>query len=925
MKLKPPTKKAAAKTADLFADDLIRGAVNEALFEPEYRSKLEPADIRVMLGGLIVDSFAGGGGASTGIEEALGISPDIAINHDGEALAMHEANHPTTLHVTHNIWKVHPAKVTKGRQVGLLWASPDCKSHSKAKGGKPRNKNIRDLAWVVVHWAKVVRPKVILLENVEEFAQWGPLLPGGKPCPRRLGQTFAEWVSKLERHGYRVEYKELKACDYGAPTIRKRLFLVARCDGKPIIWPTPTHGNPKSAAVKAGTLQPWRTAAEIISWNEPCPSIFLTKKEAEALKLGKGIQVKRPLEDNTLARIAKGVERYVIKADEPFIASMTHQGGERSESLREPIRTITAANRGEKALVTPFMTKFRNNAVGSDLLDPLPTVTANSHVVRPGCGVPMGLVAPVGERIDALAPVITYAQQGGATRSVESPIHTVTASTKDYNGVITGMLVGCGGRAGQSRPRNADEPMATTTTKADTCLVGSHLVSVSHGDSGGRREYSLDEPVGTAKTTNTHAVVQPLMMSYYGESQNGSNDRSASIEDPLKTITCENRHGLINACLIPRYGEREGQAPRSTSLNTPISTITPDSNQGGLAAVSVIRHFGGSVGSGMDEPVGTATAGGGGKTGLIAAEMTPAGERVEHFIAQQNTGMVGHHPHEPLSTIVGKGCTQTPVAVHMTKMRQNGCGKEVNAPLDTVMAGATCHGVVETAMQAAHIHNMKGSDQRATPADEPMPTQCAQGNHIGTVGSTLVTYYGTQQAGDMNEPMHTATTKDRFALADTAGTVQPLTAAQYEKAKAVADFLRAYGCWDEREIVIVRGYVLIDIGLRMLTPRELARGQGFGDNYVLEAEYKGKTLTKTSQTRMIGNSVSPHAARALAYANIILASQSVQKVAPYKPWGAALRDRIIADASKPLVAKKTRSRKAPPPFADDGPQFSAAA
>lgn len=923
----------AEATADLFADDLLRSLAMQDILDGEYRSSLEPADIRVMLGGLIVDSFAGGGGASTGIEEALGISPDIAINHDGEALAMHEANHPSTIHVTHNIWKVHPAKVTRGRQVGLLWASPDCKSHSKAKGGKPRNKNIRDLAWVVVHWAKVVRPKVILLENVEEFAQWGPLLPGGKPCPRRLGQTFAEWVSKLERHGYRVEYKELKACDYGAPTIRKRLFLVARCDAKPIIWPMVTHGNPKSAAVKAGKLKPWRTAAEIISWNEPCPSIFLTKKEAEVLKYGKGIQVKRPLEDNTLARIAKGVKRYVIDAEEPFIASMTHQGGDRTESLREPIRTITAANRGEKALVqpslvNPFMTKFRNNAVGSDILDPLPTVTANSHVVRPGCGVPMGLVAPVAERVgDAITGLVTYAQQGGANRPADAPIHTVTASNKDYNGVVTGTLIGCGGRAGQSRPRGADEPMATTTTKADTCLVGSHLVAVSHGDSGGRREYPLDEPIGTAKTTNTHAVVQPLLMSYYGESVSGSNDRSAAIDDPLKTITTENRHGLINACLIPRYGEREGQAPRSTGLSQPINTITPDSNQGSLAAVSVIRHFGGSIGSGMDEPVGTATAGGGGKTGLIATEMTPADERVEHFIAQQNTGMVGHHPNEPLSTIVGKGCTQTPVAVHMTKMRQHGCGKSVDEPIDTVMAGATCHGVVETElMQAAHIHNMKGSDQRATPADEPMPTQCAQGNHIGTVGSTLVTYYGTQQQGDMAEPLHTVTTKDRFGLADTEGASQPLTQAQYEKAKAVADFLRSYGCWDGGEIVIVRGYVLVDIGLRMLTPRELARGQGFGDDYVLEAEYKGKTLTKTSQTRMIGNSVSPHAARALAYANIILASQTTQKIAPYKPWGEALREKIIADAAKPQPVKKSRTRKAPPPFAaEPGPRLSAAA
>jgi DNA (cytosine-5)-methyltransferase 1 len=899
----------AEPTPDLFAQSLLEALAVENIENGfDYRTKLEPADVRVMLGGLVVDSFAGGGGASTGIEEALGVSPDVAINHDGEALAMHEANHPETLHVTHNIWKVHPAQVTKGRPVGLLWASPDCKSHSKAKGGKPRNKNIRDLAWVVVHWAKVVRPKLILLENVEEFAQWGPLLPGGKPCPRRLGQTFAEWVSKLERLGYRVEYKELRACDFGAPTIRKRLFLVARCDAKPILWPTPLYGSPKSAAVKNGTLRPWRTAAEIISWDEPCPSIFLSKSQAQHYKAWSGIQVKRPLENNTLARIAKGVKRYVIDAQEPFIASMTHRGGDRTESLREPIRTITAAHRGEKALINPFMTKFRNNAVGADIQDPLPTVTANSFEKRAGCGIPMGLVAPqIVPTGEAIAPIITYAQHGGATRAIDDPLHTVTASTKDNNGVIAGMLVGCGGRAGQSRPRPANEPMATTTTKNDTCLAMPHLISVTHGDSGGRREYPLDEPVGTATTSKTHALVNPLLMSYYGEGA-GSTDRSASIEDPLKTTTCENRHALIHVGLIPRYGEREGQEPRSTSLDAPISTITPDSNQGSLAAVSVIRHFGGSVGSGVDEPVGTTTAAAN-KTGLIATEVAPLHDRTEHFICQQNTGVVGHHPNEPLSTIVGKGCTQTPVAVHMTKMRQHGSGKPMDAPIDTVMAGATCHGLVETSLQAAHIHNMKGSDQRATSTDEPMPTQCAQGNHIGAVGSTLVTYYGTQQAGDMSEPLHTVTTKDRFGLAETAGLGQPLTEEQYEKAKLVAVFLRRFNCWDGGEVVVVRGYVLVDIGLRMLTPRELARGQGFGDDYVLEAEYKGKLLTKTSQTRMIGNSVAPHAARALAYANVVMASESTAKVAPYKPWGEAMRQRIIADAMKPLAPKKTRTRK----------------
>lgn len=214
-----------------------------------------------MMREIIVDSFAGGGGASTGIELALGVSPDIAINHDAIALAMHAANHPETLHLPHNIWKVDPLAVCGKRPVGLLWASPDCKHFSKAKGGKPVEKSIRDLAWVVVRWARQVAPRIIILENVEEFQTWGPLGEDGRPCPVRKGATFKTWVGELKRLGYKVEWRELRACDYGAPTIRKRLFLVARRDGERIAWPEPTHGNPKSEAVKSGKLQPWRSSA----------------------------------------------------------------------------------------------------------------------------------------------------------------------------------------------------------------------------------------------------------------------------------------------------------------------------------------------------------------------------------------------------------------------------------------------------------------------------------------------------------------------------------------------------------------------------------------------------------------------------------------------------------------------------------------
>ncbi|WP_245269276.1 DNA cytosine methyltransferase, partial [Rhodomicrobium udaipurense] len=238
-----------------------------------------------MIEGLIIDSFAGGGGASTGIELALGRSPDYAINHDAKALAMHAANHPLTIHLEENIWKVDPHALLQGRQVGLLWASPDCRHHSKAKGGAPVSRSVRMLADVVLVWARVAKPHVIALENVEEFADWGPLDTNGRPDKDRRGQDFARWVRGLEAEGYEVQWRQLRACDYGAPTIRKRLYLIARRDGHPILWPEPTHGNPKSEAVKSGALAPWRTAAEIIDWSLKCPSIFLTKGEAKAAAL----------------------------------------------------------------------------------------------------------------------------------------------------------------------------------------------------------------------------------------------------------------------------------------------------------------------------------------------------------------------------------------------------------------------------------------------------------------------------------------------------------------------------------------------------------------------------------------------------------------------------------------------------------------
>lgn len=266
------------------------------------------------MNGLIVDSFAGGGGASTGIEAALGRPVDIAINHDAEAIAMHAINHPRTRHYQSNVWDVDPVEACGRNPVELMWLSPDCTYHSKARGGKPHRhrdpaRRRRGLAWVAVRWAKAVRPRVIALENVEEFADWGPLDDSGRPCPLRRGLTFRRFVRSLENVGYTVDWRELRACDYGAPTIRKRLFLVARCDGLPIAWPDPTHAPPDHPAVLAGRMSPWRTAAECIDWSIPCPSIF---------------ERERPLAEATQRRIAAGIRRFVLDAADPFIVPITH-------------------------------------------------------------------------------------------------------------------------------------------------------------------------------------------------------------------------------------------------------------------------------------------------------------------------------------------------------------------------------------------------------------------------------------------------------------------------------------------------------------------------------------------------------------------------------------------------------------------------
>ncbi|HEF4732696.1 DNA cytosine methyltransferase [Burkholderia multivorans] len=503
---------------------------------------------------LIVDNFAGGGGASTGLERAFGRPVDIAINHDPEALAMHAANHPRTKHFCESVFDVDPVEITGNQPVGLVWLSPDCKHFSKAKGGKPVSKKIRGLAWIALRWAATVKPRVIMLENVEEFVTWGPLGADGRPCPKNRGRTFRSFVNALERHGYRVEYRELRGCDFGAPTIRKRLFLVARRDGLPIVWPTPTHGDPKSAAVRAGTLQPWRTAGtDVIDWSIPCPSIF---------------ERARPLKDATLRRIARGIMKFVVNNADPFVIHLTHHGADRAACLDAPLATVTGANRGEQALVAAHITKFRANSVGSAADAPLHTVTAGGDCARPaGAAHAMGVVAATliqtgyGERqgqaprvpgLDKpLGTIVAGAAKHAAVTaflakhygghespgsSLDAAIGTIT--TQDHHHLVTAQLVGCGGRAGQSRPRDASEPTATLTSKADTTVAVSHLVKLRGTCRDGA---PADEPLHTISAGGTHhAEVRAFLIKYYGEGGQWQDAR-----EPLHTIPTRDRIGLV--------------------------------------------------------------------------------------------------------------------------------------------------------------------------------------------------------------------------------------------------------------------------------------------------------------------------------------------------------------------------------------------
>lgn len=454
---------------------------------------------------LIVDNFAGGGGASTGMELALGRPVDIAINHDPDAILMHKTNHPYTEHYCESVWNIDPRKATRGRPVGLAWFSPDCKHFSKAKGSKPVDKNIRGLAWIVLKWAGTVKPRVIILENVEEFQTWGPVRKG-KPVKSRQGETFQKWKEQLQALGYRIEHRELVAADYGAPTIRKRFFLIARCDGKPIVWTERTHAPRNSDEVRSGKCKPWRAAAEIINWSISCPSIFDT---AEEIKEKCGIRAVRPLAKNTERRIARGIEKFVLQNKELFIVpwTLTNTTGSVGKQVGMPIGTVRTPSGGGQMLIAPSLIQYHSEQServrGQELKDPIMTLDSSNRY---------GLSA---------AFLTEYFQNG--------------------------------------RPLDVNSPLHTATTKDRECIVLAHMEKFF---SGGYKGCGSDtkEPLGTVTAWDHNGLTETFLSKFY------KTGIGQSIEDPLHTVTTSAGHFGVVTVKIQKTGIDMGHWPQVREL-----------------------------------------------------------------------------------------------------------------------------------------------------------------------------------------------------------------------------------------------------------------------------------------------------------------------------------------------------------------------
>lgn len=791
---------------------------------------------------LMVDNFAGGGGASKGIEMAFGRSVDIAINHDGEALVMHSANHPSTAHYQEDVFDVHPGFVTGQRRIGLAWFSPDCKHHSKAKGGKPRDQKIRGLAWVVLKWGALQKPRCIAIENVVELLTWGPLDDNGKPIKEKAGRTFNAFIDALTHGldpshpdvpeiyktlgadfpmeklyqglGYAVEYRVLRASDFGVPTTRTRLFIFARCDGQPICWPAPTHGDPKAKGFAASGLKPWRTAAECIDFNLPSQSIF------DRAKL---------LATNTERRIAKGMWRHVLTSAKPFIVGA---GG--PESVADTVDTVATENyrrQGAQLVLTPFLTEHANSSTQRTMAGNEPVRTICAQVK----GGHFSVVSP------KMAPLVMTNTTGHPGASVEQPVPALT--TGGQQAVVAPMVV----------------PLRGTSEAHLGC-------------------HASDVPLSVVSAGGQHHAVAALHITKFNTGSVGSD-----MDKPMPTVTAGGTPkrastgitmGVVAANMITiGYGERKGQQARTNDVEQPLGTV-----------VAANKHA------------------------VVATHMAPVPDLEAQYLVDMGHGEswasgTGRWSHgmrsldNPLGTIAASGVNNGVAAIHITHLTHHGerSGHAAENPLPTV-TGANRG---EQAMVAAFLEQANGGfyDGDGRGADVPMSTITASGTQQRLVTAHLVKYYsegGLDSA--CSEPMHTIPTKARMGLVNIVEVPADFLSEEHaRKAKMCADLLHKHlpeHFAEPAEMVLLfmqgQWWVLVDITLRMLTPRELARAQGFPDDYEIapmvrrykraktsktgkaakpQKEWDMVPLSKSAQVRMIGNTVCPPLVCALLEVN----------------------------------------------------------
>lgn len=795
-----------------------------------------------------IDLFCGAGGTSTGIKMALGESPMFALNHNPVAIGVHDANHPDTIHLESDVFAMDPAQhIPADKRVGLLTASPSCVHFSTARGGKPVDREIRDQAWVVCNWAEHpearYRPRVIMIENVREFLTWCPVDDKGKIIKRfidkdGLGSIFKEWRDRLIAAGYDVRHGLRNAADYGVATKRKRLIIIARNDGLPIRPPKTTHGPRKSPEVEAGVLKPYDTAAEHIDFTIRANPIMMYPEDAK--KAG----CKRPLADNSLRRIAAGVEIHVVMSDEPYMIPYygAKQGEQpRMHSIHDALPTQTTENRF--ALVNPVVTPVTHSG------------------------------APRFYPLDEQLPTITCARRGEL--SLVSPVCVTQVDVIEGDGYVTipapaldrcgsPFFIGAGGGEYAGKPRAADIPINTITCHSRQAVIVPSLIRVNHGDVDkngkrrGRSNHDVLEPLPTQPTSNEFALVSPklvptpvsiatMIQTGYGERE-GQSPRCLDIREPVGTIVAGGgKHAVVNAELAPTDLSSAGFIMNNntnrlaTSMGDPVPTMTTGNQQAvtsvGMKALHIGQDNFTDVGASCLDPISTLT------TSFNQRVIESGLQRSAVFMAQNNADNKGHPITEPVSTMTTAVSHQALVTSHITTMRQN---------------------------------------VASTTLDEPLGTFCAAGNHHAEIRTCLVKYYGDGGGQDQpaNDAFGTFTTRDRFAVVNVPINRLGLTEEQRFEAWWVARFLEVYGTMDQgnprtahlsgpRPSAVGRdGAVLWTIEMRMLVPKEAFSASSFPKDFEFERMADGTPTTKTQQMALVGNAVPPGLACAVISANM---------------------------------------------------------